>query len=85
MSSIIMNADAGIKLSHIVKVNNKFYYVDSTYTLDHGYETMAFDCDETGDITDFRGVYTERYGTKTDMDKGHDRICNNLDGYISNL
>ena len=85
MSSIIMNADTRRELSHMVKANNKFYYVDSTYTLDCGYETMAFDCDETGEIIDFRGVYTERYGTKTDMIKGHDRICNNLEDYISNL
>ena len=85
MSSIIMNADTRRELSHMVKANNKFYYVDSTYTLDCGYETMAFDCDETGYITDWCGVYTGRYLTKTDMVKGHDRICNNLEGYISNL
>ena len=50
MSKIIK--DTGVReLSHIVELNNEYYYVDSNDTFDMGYETMVFPCFKDGTRT----------------------------------
>ena len=55
----------------IVEYNRKHYYVDSQWTIDHGYETMAFFCVADGNVTDWREVYRRNYATATQMELGH--------------
>ena len=35
-------------LTDVVELDGKFYYIDSCYAFDHGYETMVFPCDSKG-------------------------------------
>ena len=65
-------------LSDIVKFNGNYYYVDSCYTLDHGYETMVFACDSNGNVTDWSDLYCERYDTRAEMKLGHVETITNL-------
>lgn len=55
----------------IAEHNGSHYYVDSRWTIDCGYETMAFLCDADGNVTDWRGVYRRNYATATQMELGH--------------
>ena len=81
MSKIIKGT--GVReLSHIVELNNKYYFVDSNDTLDVGYETMVFSCDKNGDSIDWSGLYTERYNTEEEMRESHYKVCNELENYL---
>ena len=61
----------GNKLSTVVNVNGKFYWVDTCYTLDHGYETMAFPSNKNGEVTSWLEVYANRYFTWAEAEAGH--------------
>ena len=81
MSTIIKPVE-GCKLGHIVLANNKYYYVDSRFVnpLAHSsYETMVFKADADGNVSDWMGVYTERYVTYPEMAYRHEYIINNLE------
>jgi len=81
MSKIIK--ETGMReLSHIVKSNNKYYFVDSNNTFDFGYETMVFSCDENGENIDYSDLYTGWYDTEEEMRKIHYKICNELENYL---
>ena len=64
--------------SNIIKHNGNHYYVDSRWTIDHGYETMAFPCDANGNVTNWRGVYRRNYATATQMELGHKNAIESL-------
>lgn len=61
-------------LSNVVEHKGNYYYVDSCYTLDHGYETMIFPCDENGNVTNWGELYTEWYENATEMEMRHEAI-----------
>ena len=42
-----------MKLSTTVRTKGgQYVWVDTCFTLDHGFETMVFPCDERGNVTD---------------------------------
>ena len=65
-------------LTDIVEVNGNYYYVDSVYTIDHGYETMVFACDANGKVTNWCDLYCDIYDTESEMREGHYHAVNNL-------
>ena len=65
-----------------IEYNGKYYYVSSCFTLDHGYETMIFHCDDKGNVLDWGDLYAEWYETAEEMNAGHERIITHLDEYI---
>ena len=38
------------EIAHIVKSDKRYYYIDSAFTKDMGYETMAFSCNKKGEV-----------------------------------
>lgn len=78
MSKIIK--ETGMRdLSHIVKSNNKYYFVDSNDTFDVGFETMVFLCDENGENINWSDLFAKRYNTEEEMRESHYKICNYLE------
>lgn len=70
------------KLSTTVKMpNGKYVFIDSCYTLDHGYETMAFESDENGNVLDWMDIYSDLYDSVEEMKEGHERVCENFRKY----
>lgn len=55
--------------------DGKFYYVDSCYTLDRGWETMVFPCDSHGEVENWIEVFAEWYNSIEDMINGHHYVC----------
>ena len=51
------------------------FWVSTTHTIDHGWETMAFPCDEAGTVTDWGEVYCDRYATEEGAKAGHSLAC----------
>jgi len=81
MSKIIK--ETGMReLSHIVKSNNKYYFVDSNNTFDAGYETMIFSCDENGENIDYSDLYAGWYDTEEEMRETHYKVCSELENYL---
>lgn len=63
--------------SDIVKTKRDTYvFVDSRNTADCGYETMVFNCNESGMVDDWLDIDVDRYLTYEDMAKGHMRMIN---------
>lgn len=57
----------------LISVKDGYVLVDTRYTFDHGWETMAFPCNENGD--DWQDeIDAARYRTKEEAQKGHDQI-----------
>lgn len=78
---MIMNTDR-TKLRDTVKMpSGEYVCIDSCYTLDHGYETMAFAADENGNISDYMDIYADRYNSVEEMKEGHERVCENFRKY----
>ena len=50
----------------IVKKGDQHYYIDLSFTLDHGPEVMAFPCDENGKVSDYMEVYANWPGEVTE-------------------
>ena len=71
-----------MSLHSIVKIEENHYCVDSCYTLDHGYETMVFSCDDKGNVTDWNDLYAKWYDTHAKMETGHREIVANLQRYL---
>ena len=70
------------RLSHIVKCNHEFYYVDSTYTFDHGLETMVFKCDGNGKNVNWHDLYVEWHSNFTEMTYRHKYIIRHLEEFL---
>lgn len=65
----------------VKKPNGEYVWIDSCYTLDHGYETMAFNCDEEGNVSSLIDVYADTYDSVEEMKEGHKRVCENFSTY----
>ena len=76
LNSILNGIQKGesTKLSNVVEHKGNYYFVDSCYTLDHGYETMIFPCDENGNVTNWGELYCEIYDTQSKMEDTHNAI-----------
>ena len=82
MSQIIRRMEER-DLGHIVEVDNQYYYVDSTETIDLGYETMVFECDERGEVENWaNSLYVEWHINEESMVDRHNYICEHLEEYL---
>ena len=64
----------------VVAVGDKCYWVSTVdLGLDHSFgegpplywETMIFQCDESGEVSDWGKLYCDRYSSKADAEIGH--------------
>ena len=62
------------KLSDVVEHKGNYYFVDSCYTLDHGYETMIFTCDANGNVTNWSDLYCDIHLSERQMIDAHRAI-----------
>lgn len=70
-------------LCHIVKIEDQYYYVDSVDTIDLGYETMVFECDERGEVPNWAdSLYVEWHINEGTMEDRHKYICEHLEEYL---
>lgn len=87
MSKIIKYDLSDRELANIVQTSDgMFYYVDSCYTMDAGYETMAFVCDDREhdfEVLSWTDRCCRRYPSVEDMIAGHKEICENLEKYLA--
>lgn len=64
------------KKSTVVKTRGgQYVWVDTCYTLDAGWETMVFPCDERGNVTDWGDLDCSRYYTASSAMAGHEIVC----------
>lgn len=60
------------RYTDIVKMKNGNYvYIDTCWTIDHGWETMVFTCNEKGRVTNWTDIDCNIYTTKLEASKGH--------------
>jgi hypothetical protein len=70
-------------LCHIAKVGDKFYYIDSADTIDLGYETMIFECNERGEVENWAdSLYVEGHIDEASMLDRHKYIISHVEEYI---
>lgn len=56
----------------IVKTKGgEFVYIDTCFTLDHGWETMVFACTENGDVVSWVDLDAEWYNSEEEAIDGH--------------
>ena len=70
---------------HIVRIGDEYFYVDSCYSYDRGFETMVFACEKNGgdfEVTSWSELYEEYYNSSDKMRSRHNEIINNLEKYI---
>lgn len=64
------------KISTTVKCKDGSYvWIDSCFTMDHGYETMVFESDSEGNVLDWGECDVEWYDTLEEMQIGHEKMC----------
>ena len=64
-------------LRDIIKLRSgKFVMVDTRWTIDQGWETMVFSCDEDGKVKNWSDLDCARYANKEDAAIGHAEIIN---------
>ena len=64
-----------MKKSTTVKTRtNGYVWVDTCFTLDHGWETMVFSCDENGKVLNWMDLDSELYINENNAAKGHDEM-----------
>lgn len=49
----------------------EFVYISTGFTLDHGWETMVFPCDENGEVADWVDIDAKWYDTEGQAYDGH--------------
>lgn len=69
-------------VTNIVNLNGNYFYVDSRYTFDAGFETMVFECDKNGNVINWMDLYVKHYKTQEEMNAHHKEIVENLSMYI---
>lgn len=68
-------------LSHIIKTESgDHFYVDTSNTLDHGWETMSFPYDDKeSKVSNWNETYAEWYDTEAEAVEGHFALCENYE------
>lgn len=65
-----------MKLSTTVRTKGgQYVWVDTCWTMDHGYETMVFPCDERGNVTDWGELDVSLYPNAENARAGHEFTC----------
>lgn len=54
----------------------EFVYIDTCFTIDHGWETMVFACNENGEVTNWADLDAEWYGAVEQAHIGHINMVN---------
>ena len=67
-------AETSNHYTDVVATSNGHVYIDTTYTLDHGWETMVFPCNADGEVTDWGDLDVERYDSEEEARVGHDEM-----------
>ncbi len=67
-----------MKLTDIVNVNGKYFLVDTCFTFDAGWESMAFPCTKDGDVISWGDVACTRYDSQDQARLGHYNMVENL-------
>ena len=88
MSQVIdtIQLDDGVCSDYIQTSDGKYYYVDSRYAFDRGFETMAFECKKSFRIPRKswqNPVYENHYKTETEMIESHKRLIHNFEAYLN--
>lgn len=68
-------------LTSVVKLNSngEYYYIDSAWTFDQGYELMIFSYDmETRDVVSWHDLYSETFDNADDMLARHRELNKSL-------
>lgn len=64
-----------MKKSTIVKTRTMGYvWIDTCFTLDHGWETMVFASDKNGKVLDWMDLDCDIYATESQASEGHDEM-----------
>ena len=66
-------------LTTLVETDGSYFYVDSGYTWDHGYETMAFKSTSEGTVTSWSDVACRLYDSYEEMATGHYEVIKELE------
>ena len=62
-----------MRKSDVVKLlGGQYVWIDTCYTLDHGWETMVFECDEDGKVKSWMDLDCENYFSEASASQGHD-------------
>lgn len=65
-----------MKLSTTVRTKGgQYVWVDTCFTMDHGWETMVFPCDEQGNVTDRGDLDMNCYLDAESARAGHEFTC----------
>lgn len=56
------------------KVSSGYVWVSTCLTPDHGWETMVFPCDATGEVSDWLELDAERYSGRGEAEEGHGEV-----------
>lgn len=82
MSEIIKKVEER-ELAHVVKVGEKYYYVDSVLS-SLGYETAVFEYDiKKNDVSNWEAdVYRIICKTEEEMEQRHNEIINHLENHL---
>lgn len=69
---------------YVQTADGALYCVDSSYTLDNGFETMVFKAEklENGWDISWVDLYVEWHNTYEEMKVRHEEIINNLEDYL---
>lgn len=62
------------KSSTVKLLGGQYVWIDTCYTLDHGWETMVFESDENGNVISWYDLDSDRYMSETQASAGHDRM-----------
>lgn len=64
-----------MKKSTTVKTRTMGYvWIDTCFTLDHGWETMVFASDKNGKVLDWMDLDYDIYATESQASEGHDEM-----------
>ena len=61
-----------MKKSDVVKLlGGQYVWIDTCYTLDHGWETMVFESDENGNVISWWDLDSDHYMSEAEAAVGH--------------
>lgn len=64
-----------MKKSTTIKTKTRGYvWIDTCFTLDHGWETMVFSCDENGNVSSWLDLDYDIYATESQASEGHEEM-----------
>lgn len=68
------NPKKEVRLSTTVMTSAGYVWIDTNDTIDYGWETMVFKCDENGKVTSWVELDVDRYDDYEEAKEGHERM-----------